>query len=91
MNMMYEDENTDAVYPSNAFNSLTRHSFLDNISYLCSSIAISVKNCYITPSRLFIVGGTEITSREGTTQVDPVLMAIYGIGVTPLINMLIVK
>ena len=62
---------------------------MHNISYLCPSIAIFVKNCYSTPSRLFIVGGTEITSREGIIQNDPVSMSIYGIGVTPLINMLI--
>ena len=92
MNMMYEDKNTDGILlvdASNAFNSLNRHSFLHNISYLCPSIAIFVKNCYSTPSRLFIVGGTEITSRQGTTQGDLVSMAIYGIVVTPLINMLI--
>ena len=74
---------------SNAFNSLNRQPFLHNISYLCPSTAIFVKNCYSTPSRLFIVGGTNIILREGTTQDDPVLIAIYGIGVTPLINMLI--
>ena len=62
---------------------------MHNISYLCPSIAIFLKNCYSTPSRLFIVGGTEITSREGTTQGDPVSMAIYRIEVTPLIKMLI--
>ena len=60
-----------------------------NISYLCPSIAIFVKNCYSTPSRLFIVVGTEITPRERTTQSDPVPMAIFGTGVIPLINMLI--
>ena len=90
MNMMYEDENTDAILlvdASNTFNSLNRQLFLYNISYLCPSIAIFVKNCYCTPSRLFI--GTEITSREGTTEGDPVTMAICGIGVTPLISMLI--
>ena len=38
---------------------------------------------------LFIVGGTEIESKEWATQGDPVSMAIYGIGVTPLINMLV--
>ena len=52
-------------------------------------LAIFVKNCYSFPSRLFIVGGADITSREGTTQDDQVSMAIYGVGVTPLINMLI--
>ena len=92
MSMMYEDENTDGILlvdASNAFNSLNRQSFLHNISYLCPSVAIFVKNCYSTPLRLFIVGGIETTSKEGTTQGDPVSMAIYGIGVTPLINMLI--
>ena len=62
---------------------------MHNISYLCPSIPIFVKNCYCTPSRLFKVGGTEIISREGTTQGDPVSMGIYGIGVTTLISMLI--
>ena len=92
MNMMYENENTDAgllVDASNAFNSLNRQSFWRNISYLCLTIAIFIKNCYSILSRLFIAGGTEIASKEGTTQVDPVSMAIYGIGVTPLVNMLI--
>ena len=92
MNMMYEDENTDAILlvdASNAFSSLNRQSFLHNISYLGLSVAIFVKNCYSTPSRLFIIGGTEITLREGATQGDSASMAIYGIGVTPLISMLI--
>ena len=92
MDMIYEDEKTDGILlvdASNAFSSLNRQSLLHNISYLCPSIAIFVKNCYSTPSRLFIVGETEITSREGITQSDPVSMAIYGTGVTPLINMLI--
>ena len=62
---------------------------MHDISDLCPSIAIFFKNCYITQLRLFIVVGTEITSREGTTQGDPVSMVIYGIGVTPLINMFI--
>ena len=43
-----------------------------------SLIAIFVKNCYGTPSRLFIVGGTEITSREGING-DPVSMGITGV------------
>ena len=64
MNMLYEDEYTDAVLlvdACNAFSSLNRQSFLHNITYLCPLIAIFVKNCFSTPSRLFIVGGTEIT------------------------------
>ena len=62
---------------------------MHNTDYLCSSITIFVKNCYSTQSSFFIVEGTEITSKEGTAQSDPVSMAICGIGVTLLINMLI--
>ena len=53
MNMMYEDKNTDAILlvdAINVFNSLNRQLFLHNISYICPSIAIFVKNCYSTPS-----------------------------------------
>ena len=49
INMMYEDENTDAILlvdASNAFSSLNRQSFLHNISYLYPSIAIFGKNCF---------------------------------------------
>ena len=37
-----------------------------------------------------MVRGTDITSREWSTQSGPFSMAIYGIGITPLINMSIV-
>ena len=40
--------------------------------------------------KIFIGGGTEITSKEGTTQGDPVSVVVYGIGVTLLINMLLI-
>ena len=35
-----------------------------------------LKKCYSTPSKLFLVRGTEITSTEGTKQRVPVSMAI---------------
>ena len=92
LNSTYNDENNDAVLlvdASNAFNSLNRDVFLHNISYICPAISVFIKNCYNSPSRLFITGGKELKSNEGTTQGDPVSMAIYGIGVTPLINILI--
>ena len=94
MKMMYEDENTDEILlldASKAFNSLNRQSFLHNVSYVCPSVAIFVKNCYSSPSRLFIVGITKIASRVRTAQGDPVSIAIYSLEVTPLINMLIDK
>ena len=92
MNKMYDDENTDAVLlvdAKNAFSPLNRESFLHNITYLCPPLSIFVRNFYSLPSRLFMIGGMEMLSKEGTTQGDPVSMIIYGIGVTPLINMLI--
>ena len=72
MNMIYEDENTDAILlvdASNAFNSLNRQSFLHNISHLCPSIARFVKNCYSTPSRLFIVEEQELHQEKGLIKV----------------------
>ena len=48
VNMMYEDENTDAislVNSSYAFNSFNSQSFSHNISFLCPPLAIFVQNC----------------------------------------------
>ena len=59
------------------------------ISSTCPAISTFVTNCYTTPARLFVIGSTEIRSNEGTTQGDPVAMAIYAIGITPLIMMMI--
>ena len=37
---------------------------------------------------MFIIGGKEMKSREGTTQGDPISMAAYGIGLKPLLDRL---
>ena len=50
--------------------------------------ATYIYNSYCVPARLFIVGGKEIKSSEGTTQGDPNAMAGYGIGLTPLLDIL---
>ena len=47
---------------------------------LCPAISKFVTNCYATPARLFVIGVSEIKSNEGTTQRDPVGMAIYALG-----------
>ena len=82
---------TDAVLlvdASNAFNRVNRQSALHNISILCPSFATILKNTYGVPIRLFITGEGEIASTEGTTQGDPLAMAMYALAVTPLIRSL---
>ena len=89
---IFKEESTEAVLlvdAANAFNSINRKVFLHNISILCPAISTFVTNCYTTPAQLFVIGGIEIRSNEGTTQGDPVAMAIYAIGITPLIIMMI--
>ena len=74
------------VDAANAFNSLNRKATLHNIKILCPLLAIYVTNCYSQPARLFVIGGVELASHEGTTQGDPLGMAIYAIGLTPLLD-----
>ena len=74
---------------SNAFNSINRNVFLHNVTIICPAITIYVKNCYSLHSRLFIIGGNEIRSCEGTTQGDPIAMAVYDIAIIPIILMIV--
>ena len=41
------------------------------------------KNTYRAPIRLFITGSGEIASTEGTTQGDPLAIAMYALAITP--------
>ena len=71
----------------NAFNSLNRKLALKNIENICPSIITLIKNSYSNPSMLFVNKKT-IYSQEGTTQVDPLAMAVYGLAIIPLIKLL---
>jgi hypothetical protein len=91
MRDIFEEEETDGVLfidASNAFNSLNRKALLHNIGYLCAPMATYIKNCYQKPSRLFISGGKELKSAEGTTQGDPTAMPAYGVGILPFLAMI---
>ena len=91
MHDIYDLEETEAVLlidAENAFNSINRKAMINNICILCPIIGTYVKNCYTVPARLFIIGGKEILSKEGTTQGDPTAMASYAIGLTPLLKFL---
>ena len=74
------------VDASNAFNSVNCQAALHNISmpYLAFYIIL----IYSTAIRLFVVGEGEIPSTEGTTQGDPLAMAMYALAVVPLIRQL---
>lgn len=91
MNDIFAEQETDAVLfidASNAFNSINREALLHNMQYLCPPLATYLKNCYQTSSRLFIAGGKELLSAEGTTQGDPTAMPAYGIGILPFLAMI---
>ncbi|PFX27820.1 hypothetical protein AWC38_SpisGene7494 [Stylophora pistillata] len=91
MHSIFEEEETDAtllIDASNAFNALNRAAALHNIKVLCPPITTYAINTYRQPIRLFIAGGGELKSAEGTTQGDPLVMAIYAISLQSLITRL---
>ena len=91
MHAIFEDENTHGIIQvdaNNAFNTINRNVFLHNIKIICPEFSQFIHNCYQQPPRLFVVGGIEILSREGTTQGDPASMYLYGLGLLPLMMVL---
>ena len=80
---IFQNKNCQAVLmvdAENAFNVLNRKAMLHNIARLCPSISTLVENTYNKPSRLIIMNRKELISEEGTTQGDPIAMAIYALG-----------
>ena len=88
MSQIFNKEDSEAVLlidAFNAFNTVDRKLFLHNVSVICPEIAVLVRNCYSLPSRLFIIGGSELKSCEGTTQRAPATMVIYAIAISLLL------
>ena len=67
------------VDATNAFNLVNRQAALHNISVLCPSFSTILRNTYGAPIRLFVTGEGKFTSTEGTTQGDPLSMAMYAL------------
>ena len=91
MRKIFEKEEADGVLlinASNAFNNMNRSAALHNIQVQCPSLSKYIINQYRRESRLFITGGAEIQSQEGTTQGDPLAMAWYSIATSLLITIL---
>ena len=90
MHAIYEEPETDGVLlvdARNAFNSLNRDAALRNMRWICPEIHTILVNIYRSPAELF-AGGSVFLSREGTTQGDPLAMAMYGLAILPLIKKL---
>ena len=88
MKIKFEEEATDAILlvdAANAFNWINRLVALHNMQYICPPFATVLINTYRMPAKLFIVGGGEIESTEGTTQGDTFAMAFYGLGTNPIL------
>ena len=83
-----ESEGVLLVDATNAFNSLNRQAALHNISVTCPPLAQILINTYRAPIRLIVTWSGEIASTEGTTQGDPLAMAMYALAITPLIHQL---
>ena len=91
MNSLFQHEETDAVLlvdASNAFNLLNRAAALHNIRIVCPAIATFAITTYRASARLFVTGGKELVSAEGTTQGDPLAMCLYALSLQPLISRL---
>ena len=69
----------------NAFNNLNRQAALLNVNRLCPALGKVVINTYRSAADLFVAGEL-VKSREGTTQGDPLAMAIYAIATIPLLR-----
>jgi len=92
MKDIFEQEDTEAVLlidAANAFNAINRKKFIHKIGIICPEISTYVINCYTKPSRLFVIGGVELRSEKGTTQGDPIAMAVYAIAAMPLLLMVL--
>ena len=84
---IFEMETTEGVLmidAANAFNNLNRQATLRNVQQICSTLANTLINTYRHDPELYIDGET-IYSQEGTTQGDPLAMAMYAVGILPLI------
>jgi hypothetical protein len=91
MDEIYKSEPCEGILlidADNAFNRLNRSVALKNIQIICPPISTFAINCYRNSSRMFVHGGAEISSQEGTTQGDPLSMPLYALAITPLIQKL---
>ena len=61
---------------------------MHNIQITCPIMSKYVINTFQSPARLFVYGGGEILSQEGTTQHDPLAMPWYSVNTSIMIQSL---
>ena len=94
MRKIFGQDDTEAlllVDAENAFNNLNRKAALHNIKQLCPSFHRYLSNTYQLPAKMYISDPEKtdsIFSEEGSTQGDVGAMAMYAIGIRPLIDIL---
>ena len=73
---------------SNTFNTINRKAALHSMHFICPVITTILENLYQPPVRMFITREekVEILSTKGTTQGDPLGMAVYALAIIPLIH-----
>ena len=87
MRNIFNHEDTEGILlAANAFNNLNRKAALHNMKFICPALTTILTNTYQSPTWMFVSGGGKVLTREGTTQGDPLGMAMYALAVTPLIN-----
>ena len=91
MSQVFHEEETDGILlidATNAFNQMNRAVAMHNVQITCPIMPKYVINTYRSPSRLFVCGGGEILSQEGTTQGDPLAMPWYSVNTSIMIQSL---
>ena len=89
LRMVFDEDDCDGILlvdADNAFNRINRQVLLHNIKIVCPELAIFVINTYKKKARLFMSGGKEIKSSEGTSQGDPVAFPLYALALAPLLE-----
>ena len=71
---------------SNSFNRLNRKVAMHNLWIICPTLSTYVINIYRHQTQLFVTGGKEISSQEGTTQGDNLAMAFCAISTASIIT-----
>jgi hypothetical protein len=87
----FDEEGTDGIIlidATNAFNQMNRAVAMHNLQLTCNKMSMYIINTYRSPSRLFICGGGEILSQEGTTQGDRLAMPWYSVNTAVIIQSL---